>query len=63
MPKIKFYVVTHPCGGFSVQTKETGMGDLLQSDHPSTREGAEIACNAANEALKIMEKCILRGSN
>jgi hypothetical protein len=56
MSNINFFVVPHACGGYSVQTKETGVGILLTSGHPNTKEGAEIACNAANLALKLSKK-------
>jgi hypothetical protein len=55
MSNIKFYVIPHIDGEYSVQTNRTGVGLLLNSGHPNTKEGAEIACNAANLAIKLSE--------
>jgi len=50
--ELEFYVVEHP-DGFSVQSKEGG-GGLLLGANPETRREAEIARDAANQALDIV---------
>jgi hypothetical protein len=61
MALITFYVVPHSCGGFSVQTKAKGGGELLpSSSHPNTKEGAQIACDAANETIKLLGEILTK---
>lgn len=50
---MKFYVVEHCCGGFSVSTKPEGAGILLDVEHENTRESAQLACDTANKAIEI----------
>lgn len=61
MALLTFYVVAHTPGGFSVQTKPQGGGEVLpSSSHPNTKEGAQIACDAANSALTILGNILAR---
>jgi hypothetical protein len=54
MNKIRFYVVEHKSGGYSVQTDPNGKATWLDLPCDLEHYEAEIARDAANSALEIV---------
>lgn len=51
---MKFYVIKHPDKQYSIQDKPQGAGVLLNIQVNNEKE-AQLACDAANEAIKLLE--------